>query len=222
MDDDEPTVRSRELGLALHRAMQVAGINQSTLAYKLEWTPSRVSRMLSGKRRVSLLDMSAALAVLGITGPKRRELLRLASDAAQPGWWQEYGDRLPAELCTLSDHENAAIGITNFEPSVIPGLLQTADYMSALMAARPPFRSGIGERIGLANVGRRCSNESTISDSSSTNTSCDGPVRAEIMSRPGTPSAEHVGATECGDTRHPRRVGFHAADSRSTSWSTPR
>ena len=148
MDDDEPTVRSRELGLALQRAMQVAGMNQSALAYKLEWTPSRVSRMLSGKRRVSLLDMSAALAVLDITGPKRRELLRLASDAARPGWWQEYGDRLPAELRTLSDHENAAIGITSFETTVIPGLLQTADYTAALMAVAPSIpREEVGERM---------------------------------------------------------------------------
>lgn len=148
MDDDEPTVRSRELGLALHRAMQVAGMNQSTLAGKLKWVPSRVSRMLSGKRRVSLVDMSAVLAVLDITGPKRQELLRIAADAAQPGWWQEYGDRLPPELRTLSDHESAAISITNFETAVIPGLLQTAGYMAALIAVAPSIPAGeVEERV---------------------------------------------------------------------------
>ena len=148
MDDDEPTVRSRELGLALHRAMRVAGMNQTALAGKLKWAPSRVSRMLSGKRRASLVDISAVLAVLDITGPKRQELLRIAADAAQPGWWQEYGDRLPTELRTLSDHESAAIAITNFETTVVPGLLQTADYMGALMAVQPSIPvAEIGERM---------------------------------------------------------------------------
>jgi hypothetical protein len=137
MDDDEPTVRSRELGLAVHHAMRAAGLNQTDLARKLKWVPSRVSRMLSGKRRVSPVDMSAVLAVLDITGPKRHELLRLAAEAAQPGWWQEYGDRLPTELRTLSDHEDAAIAVTSFETTLVPGLLQTIDYMSALMAAEP-------------------------------------------------------------------------------------
>lgn len=123
-------------------------MNQSTLAGRLKWQPSRVSRMLSGKRRVSLLDMSAVLAVLNITGPKRQELLRIATDAAQAGWWQEYGDRLPPELRTLSDHESAAIAITSFETTVIPGLLQTADYMAALMAVAPSIpATEVGERV---------------------------------------------------------------------------
>lgn len=137
MDDDEPTVRSRELGLAVLHAMRAAGLNQTDLARKLKWAPSRVSRMLSGKRRVSLVDMSAVLAVLDITGPKRQELLRLNAEANQPGWWQEYGDRLPAELRTLSDHEDSAIAITNFQTALVPGLLQTAEYSGALLATSP-------------------------------------------------------------------------------------
>lgn len=148
MDDDEPTVRSRELGLAVHHAMRAAGLNQTDLARKLKWVPSRVSRMLSGKRRVSLVDMSAVLAVLDITGPKRQELLRLNAEANQAGWWQEYGDRLPPELRTLSDHESAAIGITSFETTVVPGLLQTADYMAALMVVAPSIPAEeVGERV---------------------------------------------------------------------------
>lgn len=137
MYDHEPTVRSRELGLALLRAIGTAGLNQSDLANVLAWSPSKVSRMVSGKRCASSEDVSAVLAVGGIVGPKRRELLEMARHATERGWWQEFGDRLPAELRTLSDHEDSALTITGFETAVIPGLLQTSDYAKALFAATP-------------------------------------------------------------------------------------
>ncbi|HWM01949.1 MAG TPA: Scr1 family TA system antitoxin-like transcriptional regulator, partial [Actinophytocola sp.] len=91
--------------------------------------------MINGKRCVSSEDVSAVLAIGRIVGPKRNELLDMARHATERGWWQEYGDRLPAELRTLSDHEDSALAVTNFETTVIPGLLQTPEYMTALLSA---------------------------------------------------------------------------------------
>src|SRR5262245_49059986 len=140
MYDHEPTVRSRELGLALLRAIGTAGLNQSDLASVLAWSPSKVSRMISGKRCASPEDVSAVLAVGRIVGPKRQELLEMARHATERGWWQDFGDRLPAELRTLSDHEDSALAITGFETAVMPGLLQTPDYATALFQATPAIR----------------------------------------------------------------------------------
>ncbi|MPZ81462.1 MAG: XRE family transcriptional regulator [Actinophytocola sp.] len=137
MNDLEPTIRSRELGLALSRQMDVLDMSQLALARELEWSPSMVSRMISGKRPVSAELMSGVLGVLRITGPKRRELMEMARRATERGWWQEFGNRLPPELTTLSAQEDSAIAITSFETTVIPGLLQTTDYMTALMKATP-------------------------------------------------------------------------------------
>lgn len=130
-------MRSRELGLALLRAIGTAGLNQSDLANLLAWSPSKVSRMISGKRCASTEDVSAVLAVGRIVGPKRQELLDMARHATERGWWQDYGDRLPPELRTLSDHEDSALGVTSFENVVIPGLLQTPDYARALIVTAP-------------------------------------------------------------------------------------
>jgi hypothetical protein len=137
MYDHEPTVRSRELGLALLRAIGTAGLNQSDLANLLAWSPSKVSRMISGKRCASPEDVSAVLAVGRIVGPKRQELLEMARHATERGWWQDFGDCLPAELRTLSDHEDSALTVTNFENVVVPGLLQTPDYARALISSTP-------------------------------------------------------------------------------------
>jgi len=148
MEDQEPTVRSRELGLALQRAIGTVGLNQNELARLMSWSPSKVSRMINGKRCVSSEDVSAVLAIGRIVGPKRNELLDMARHATERGWWQEYGDRLPAELRTLSDHEYSAIAVTNFETTVIPGLLQTPDYMIGLLTADTTIpRSEITDRV---------------------------------------------------------------------------
>ncbi|HEY0452335.1 helix-turn-helix transcriptional regulator [Actinophytocola sp.] len=117
--------------------MAAIDMSQIELARELDWSPSMVSRMISGKRPVSAELMSGVLGVLRITGAQRRELMRMARRATELGWWQEYGNRLPPELTTLSAQEDSAIAISSFEMVVIPGLLQTAEYMGALMAANP-------------------------------------------------------------------------------------
>ncbi|MGH3762091.1 helix-turn-helix domain-containing protein [Actinophytocola sp.] len=148
MYDHEPTVRSRELGLALLRAIGTAGLNQSDLANLLAWSPSKVSRMISGKRCASPEDVSAVLAVGRIVGPKRQELLEMARHATERGWWQDFGDRLPPELRTLSDHEDSALAITSFDTLYIPGLLQTPDYAKALFNANPMIpEAEINDRV---------------------------------------------------------------------------
>ena len=50
MHNRQPTMRSRELGEGLRRAMEAAGLTGVEAARRLDWSPSRVSRMLSGTR----------------------------------------------------------------------------------------------------------------------------------------------------------------------------
>ena len=112
-------------------------MSQIELARELDWSPSMVSRMISGKRPVGAELMSGVLGVLRITGAKRRHLMKMARRATELGWWQEFGDRLPPELTTLSAQEDSAISILTLETNVVPGLLQTADYMTALLKSVP-------------------------------------------------------------------------------------
>src|ERR1051325_683910 len=118
MRDHEPTVKSRELGLALKRAARVKGMRGAAIARRLGWSGSRVSRLYSGKRGSdNIPDVAALLAICDITGPKRDELLDLSRRAWEPGWWQDFGSHLPPEIITLSNFEDAAIAITSFETS---------------------------------------------------------------------------------------------------------
>jgi transcriptional regulator with XRE-family HTH domain len=137
MRDRQPTVRARELGLTLAQAAQAKGLSNNELARRLAWSDSRISRLFSGKRNVNNADLAAILAICGIKPPKREELLELGRHALERGWWQEHGDRLPPEIITLSDYEDAANTIVCYETIVVPGLLQTTAYMSALMRQVP-------------------------------------------------------------------------------------
>ncbi len=133
MEDREPTVRSRELGEGLRRAMQNAGLAGKDVARLLDLSPSWVSRLISGKRNVSAVQVSAFLAVCRAPSAERDRLLALCDEQHTPGWFQQHGSRLPLQLVTLIDHENKAVAIGDFQSTLVPGLLQTGDYTRALI-----------------------------------------------------------------------------------------
>jgi transcriptional regulator with XRE-family HTH domain len=133
MRDQEPTVRSRELGEGLRRAMEQADLTGQQAARQLDWSPSWVSRLLSGKRNASPLHVAAILALCRVTGDERERLLALCQDQHTPGWLQQHGSRLPQQLRTLIDHEDKAVEIGEFQSMMVPGLLQTGDYARAVI-----------------------------------------------------------------------------------------
>lgn len=155
MRDHEPTIRSRELGEGLRRAMQQAGLNGQEAAALLGWSPSRVSRLLSGKRGGSEVDVSAFLAVCRMTGTERDRMLAMCREQNTPGWFQQHGSRLPQQLVTLIDHENKAVAISYFQAMIVPGILQTGDYARAVISriANVPANE-VDDRVA-ARLGRQ-------------------------------------------------------------------
>ncbi|WP_137813796.1 helix-turn-helix domain-containing protein [Gandjariella thermophila] len=149
------TVRARELGAALRRAMNEAGFDNRTVARRLGWSDTKVSLMLSGERSTPVEDVSAVLAICGVKGEERKRLLRLCREAKQVGWWQRHGSHLPKELRTFIDHESAAVAIHSFQPQLVPGLLQTADYMRAVMRASATFPVDETEERVAARLARQ-------------------------------------------------------------------
>ncbi|MGH3909836.1 MAG: helix-turn-helix domain-containing protein [Pseudonocardiaceae bacterium] len=136
----EATVRSRELGEGLRRAMERARLTGKQAAHQLGWSPSWVSRLLSGKRNATAIQVAEFLAVCRVTGVERDRLLALCEDQHVPGWLQQHGTRLPQQVITLIDHEDKALAISAFQSTLVPGLLQTGDYTRALLteAGRVP------------------------------------------------------------------------------------
>jgi Domain of unknown function (DUF5753)/Helix-turn-helix domain len=157
MREPKSTIRSRELGDALRLAMERANLNGRRTATLLDWSESRVSRLLTGQVGASEVEVSAFLAVCGVVGHERDRLLRLTREQASPGWLQRHGFQMPEQLRTLIDHENRSIEISQFEATVIPGLLQTGDYAHAMLqrsatVAPEEVQDRVRARLGRQSV----------------------------------------------------------------------
>lgn len=90
-----------------------------------------VSRVESGKRTTTKIEIANYTAVCGVVGAEQQEFLDLVVEPddyrikAHPG-------QIPDELRTLIFHESTAETIESFQPVFIPGILQTEDYARAL------------------------------------------------------------------------------------------
>lgn len=116
--------------------MECGGFHASGLARELGWSPSRVSRMLSGKRGGSSHDVAAVIAVCGVRGDERERLMALSVDHG-PGWHVHHHPARPRRLRTLVDHEDCALAIEGYHGGAVPELLQTRAYATAVLEANP-------------------------------------------------------------------------------------
>ncbi|MCO5988357.1 DUF5753 domain-containing protein [Actinoallomurus spadix] len=72
------------------------------------------------------------LDLYGVEGSYRDQLLQLARDAGRKGWWEAYSDALPEQYASYIGLEMEAEEILQWETQVVPGLLQTEAYASAV------------------------------------------------------------------------------------------
>lgn len=138
-----PTLRARQLALELTRRREATNLSREEVASRLEWSTSTVFRIETGRSMPQPRSVRALLDLYGIVGTEREGLLQLAREARQPGWWHSFRDVLPDPYAAYIGFESGAASIQNFEPLVIPGLLQTEEY-----ARHVPRRSARAEPRG--------------------------------------------------------------------------
>jgi transcriptional regulator with XRE-family HTH domain len=127
-----PTVLRILLGTQLRRLRESRNITAQDAARAIRGSESKISRIELGRNPVRELDIADLLNLYGITDPAERDqLLALASQANQPGWWHQYQDVLPAWFQTYLGLEESAESIRSFDSQFVPGLLQTEDYAAA-------------------------------------------------------------------------------------------
>lgn len=127
------TVERRQLGAELRRLRKAAGKQQKDAAVVVDCDISQISRVERGERSFKALEISALLDFYGAPTEMREQITDLARMARQRQPRRMYSDALPGAFRRLSDHEQDAIEIYYSESDLIPGLLQTEEYMRALM-----------------------------------------------------------------------------------------
>jgi hypothetical protein len=125
-----PTVRRRRLARELRKLREEAGLTADVVNRRLEWAEGKVNRLeraLAVRPRVG--DIRALLDLYEVNDEATREaLFTLTREARQRGWWTAYG----ALTDNYVEFEAAAKKISTYELAVIPGLLQTPAYATAL------------------------------------------------------------------------------------------
>jgi transcriptional regulator with XRE-family HTH domain len=131
------TARARRLGIALRTHREAAGFTLETAADEINSTRSTLSRYENAKTLVSPASVRALLTLYGVANDEIAAAVELAKDARRPGWWVSYSYLLDRRTIDFIALEAEATGIANFEPSVVPGLLQTEDYIRGVMRGGP-------------------------------------------------------------------------------------
>jgi len=129
-----PTVLRMLLGAHLRRLREAASVTREDAGWEIRSSESKISRMELGRVGFKERDVDDLLTLYGLEDDQERErLLALARDANNPGWWHRYGDVLPSWFHSYLDLEAAAQLIRVYELQFVPGLLQTPDYIRAVI-----------------------------------------------------------------------------------------
>jgi transcriptional regulator with XRE-family HTH domain len=142
-----PAVRRRQLMTELKRLRETTGLTQEDVAGQLDWHPTKIMRIETGRTAPHPNDVRVMLGLYGVAdNGVLAGLLKLAKDARQRGWWYSYKDVLLSRFELFLGLESEADTIRDFELSMIPGLLQTDDYARELIRGLMAFDAAEIER----------------------------------------------------------------------------
>jgi transcriptional regulator with XRE-family HTH domain len=121
--------KRRRLGAELRRLREQAGLSGRQLADRISVSQSKVSRIESGAALPSLPQVTGWAAAAGASGSATSKVMALA-DAAYTGvdpWDAAMRERSSLQP-DLQEVENQSRAVMVYEPTLVPGLLQTAEY----------------------------------------------------------------------------------------------
>ncbi|WP_051704655.1 helix-turn-helix transcriptional regulator [Glycomyces sp. NRRL B-16210] len=128
-DGSTPDESRRRLADELKRVRQLSGLSGRDLADKIHISQSKISRIESGAAFPSLPEVRAWAEAVEASDDTRRMLDAMAEAAHTTilRWQSALKDR-PHLQHSVEKDERSARRVLTFQPSVIPGLLQTAEY----------------------------------------------------------------------------------------------
>lgn len=164
-----PYVRRLRLAAELRALRTHAGLTHVQLAKQIGQSRAQISRLENG-HVVDQDDVMKILDVLGVDGERWTEIMKIAREAGERGWWES--NRFMGERQSMyANLEAGAQSIREFQMTFIPGLLQT-----------PEFTRSRGEADQLAGV-THLNPEKAV----------DGRVgRQRMLRRPGGPDYEVI------------------------------
>ena len=123
------------VGAELRRLREAANLSGEQVASALEWSQPKVSRIELGRTAYTVRDVARLLALYGVTDDVRTELLAAtAEDTGESAWIVRAGG-FPRRQGSIASLEIVTKRIRQYQPVLVPGLLQTYEYAQTVAAA---------------------------------------------------------------------------------------
>ncbi|WP_371581206.1 helix-turn-helix domain-containing protein [Streptomyces sp. NBC_01314] len=147
--DIDPSLNRRRLRIELRKARENAGLTQRDAAQHLEWSLSKLIRIEAGTVSLGVTDLRALLQMYEVTDAERvTELENAARGSKGQSWWAQYSELVSPQYAQYLGYEGAANSIRMYNPIILPGLVQTEDYATALLSAQAP-ESQVRQQVEL-------------------------------------------------------------------------
>ncbi len=130
-----PTIRRRRLAAELRRLRERAGFTGDQVADVLGWSASKLSRIENNRIGVKDDDLRLLLDLYRVNEPHHSEVLALASETTEvpPSIDEAAIATYQAGYAAFVFAEAEATRVWNWEPQLVPGLLQTESYAREVM-----------------------------------------------------------------------------------------
>jgi transcriptional regulator with XRE-family HTH domain len=127
-------MQQRRLRAELRRLRESANYTQKDAAAELQWSTSKIIRIETGASTVSSADVRAMLHFYGVSDENKTNDLLAMARKKEGAWWDEYRSGYRPEFLEYLAYEDSAAQIRQFISFVIPGLLQTEEFMREFFA----------------------------------------------------------------------------------------
>lgn len=160
MSDAQPTLAKRDLGIRLKGHRERTGLTDKEAASLLGYNVKTIQRIEAGSHGTRQPVVESLVKHYGISQEEASHLYGLVLRGAERGWWEDYidkgsGKETRPDFPMFLESEQVATLICVFENEVVPGLLQTLEYLEALQAAQLSISPDVAEAVRGLRVRRQ-------------------------------------------------------------------
>ena len=155
-----PAFQRKKLGRRLAQTRKASGLVQKRVAEEMHWSQSKVARIESGEVGVSHAELVALLKVYGIENERLVLEMTQIAEIARRSSLPQISEVHSKEFREYLENEREAHTLQSFEPTFIPGLLQTPQYRAAVL--RNDFRYPSLDKYERKAVDRKIEQKVTV------------------------------------------------------------
>lgn len=134
-----PYVRRLRLARELVGLREERDFSAARLAESIGVPRQRISGIENCHVRPDEAEIDRILAVLNAPTPVRERIMAVAADARARGWWEKIADQIGPRQALYADLEAGACRISEYQLTLLPGLLQIPSFTTARTRADRPI-----------------------------------------------------------------------------------